>query len=143
VPSVPKPNQCSHLGCHEPRFRHYAYCEVHGGTAVRMSKKRVEQMGMYNNRTWERHRTTQLYKQPLCQACLTSGIVRSATTIDHVFPWSGIGKEYFYHNIFQSLCTECHSVKTALEQKGIIRHYVDPVKDYTIDDAKVVINNML
>ena len=140
MPSVPKPDVCSHLGCHAPRYRHFRYCQEHGGTEVRISPKRIEQIGMYNNGTWERHRRIQLAKQPLCQACLLVNKVRGATTVDHVFPWSGLGEEYFYRNLFQSLCHECHSVKTQMEQKDIIRHYTTHgVKDYTMNDAIFII----
>lgn len=142
MPSVPKPNVCSHLGCHAPRYRHYAYCQEHGGTNIRLSAKRIEQMDMYNNGQWERHRRIQLERQPLCQACLLNNKVRGANTVDHVFPWSGLGDAYFYRNLFQSLCHECHSVKTNLEQKGVIQHYTPHgLVEYTMNDALFVINN--
>lgn len=141
MPSVPKPNVCGHLGCHAPRYRHFGYCEEHGGTNIRLSPKRIEQMDMYNNGTWERHRRIQLGKQPLCQACLLNNKVRGATTVDHVFPWSGMGNEYFYRNLFQSLCGECHSVKTRLEQKDVIHHYTPHgVVTYTMNDAINIIS---
>jgi len=39
-------------------------------------------------------------------------------------------------NIFQSLCHECHSHKTALEQQGIYRSYghQNGVRDYNINE---------
>jgi 5-methylcytosine-specific restriction endonuclease McrA len=46
------------------------------------------------------------------------GIVRAANVVDHVFPWRSIGAHAFRANRWQSLCAECHSVKTASEQRG-------------------------
>lgn len=141
MPSVPKPNVCGHLGCHAPRYRHFGYCEEHGGTNIRLSDKRIEHMDMYNNGVWEKHRRIQLGRQPLCQSCLLDNKIRGANTVDHVFPWATLGKEYFYRNLFQSLCAPCHSVKTQLEQKDIIRHYTTTgAKDYTMNDALHIIH---
>jgi 5-methylcytosine-specific restriction protein A len=77
----------------------------------------------YSNPAWRTIRRIQLSKQPLCQSCLTKGMVNSAKHIDHVFPWRQIGEQAFLHNIFQSLCHECHSYKTGQERKGIIIQY--------------------
>ena len=46
------------------------------------------------------------------------------------------------NNVFQSLCPECHGVKSALEKKGVFRHYVQPeVIDYELSDYKKVLEN--
>jgi 5-methylcytosine-specific restriction endonuclease McrA len=64
--------------------------------------------------------------------------VASAKHVDHLFPWSWIGEQAFYRNIFQSLCHECHSHKTSLEQDGIIMHYTNPPKEYKLNDYALV-----
>ena len=51
---------------------------------------------MYQTKHWKQLRASQLSRQPLCQSCLSRGIVNSAKHIDHVFPWSWIGKDAFY-----------------------------------------------
>ena len=66
----------------------------------------------------------QLSMQPLCQSCLTRGIVTPATEVDHVFPWRRIGPQAFYRNLFQSLCHDCHSSKTQDERRGVFIHWV-------------------
>jgi hypothetical protein len=49
------------------------------------------------------------------------------------------------HNVYQSLCHECHSHKTQLEQQGIYRHYdaPDAFKDYSkLDWGSVSLGKM-
>lgn len=138
MPSIPRQQTCSHLGCSKPRHGYRSMCVEHGGI-VKHSEKRIEQVGMYHTPQWRKRRKIQLSDHPLCASCLCNGIVKQATTVDHVFPWSSLGELYFHRNIFQSLCTECHSLKTQLEQRGIIRHYDGSAKDYTLENAVNVI----
>ena len=130
MPSVPYDNKCSMLGCKNPRSKMNSLCMDHGGLNFlqRTSDKQYKTSG------WQQIRDIQLSKQPLCQSCLIKGKVKSATTVDHVFPWRQIGSWAFTHNIFQSLCTECHSYKTAQEQKGRFEHYKDKVEVYSKAD---------
>lgn len=111
----------------------------HGGKTYNRSAKRKEVNAQYNSALWQRLRVIQLSKQPLCQACIVRGKVTQATVVDHLFPWNQIGKEAFVANAFQSLCPECHSVKTGLEQQGIFRYYTDPPKDYGLQDWRSVV----
>ena len=64
-----------------------------------------------------------------------------ANEVDHVFPWSKLGTQAFDYNVFQSLCKDCHSVKTGLEQRGIYRHYTDIQTDYLLADWLVITEN--
>jgi 5-methylcytosine-specific restriction protein A len=68
-------------------------------------------------------RAAQLSRQPLCQGCKVQGLIRAASVVDHVWPWRAIGSDAFKVNRLQSLCPECHSVKTGLEGRGIVREY--------------------
>ena len=141
MPTLPYTTKCSHLGCKNVRSKLNSYCLEHGGLDSIQTEQRKEFMSMYQTTKWKQTRQLQLSKQPLCQCCLLSGKVSSAEHIDHLFPWAKIGKEAFYSNIFQSLCPNCHSNKTALEQKGIYRHYGLVIHDYTITDyASVVLS---
>lgn len=89
---------------------------------------------VYKSAAWESARKRQLSTQPLCQSCLIRGIVQPANTVDHVFPWKHIGKHAFTHNIFQSLCANCHSHKTGQELRGKYEHYTDKVTIYQKSD---------
>jgi 5-methylcytosine-specific restriction endonuclease McrA len=79
-------------------------------------------------------RAAQLSKEPLCAGCLAGGIVTAADTVDHVFPWQQIGEHSFYRNMFQSLCVSCHTLKTAMEKRGVFRRYGKPSHDYIRGD---------
>lgn len=140
MPTVPKQTKCQYLGCGNEQSPLNSYCLEHGGKTYNQSAKRKQSNSHYNTRLWSKLRIIQLSKQPLCQACISLGKVTQATVVDHLFPWNQIGSQAFVANIFQSLCPECHSVKTNLEQQGICRHYTQPPKDYRIQDwaAKVL-----
>ena len=114
----------------------------HGGKEWIDTKERKEFNSLYQTPFWKQKRIAQLSAYPLCQSCLYTGKVTQANHVDHVFAWKAIGREAFHHNLFQSLCPECHSHKTALEQRGIYRSYIHEVKDYALHDYKFIINNI-
>jgi len=125
----------------EQRLLPNAYMENYANNATWQTTG-AENNAYYQTPTWKTMRTMQLGKQPLCQACLCKGIVNTASHIDHLFAWSQLGSHAFYNNILQSLCPECHSSKTALEQQGIYRHYTsDGIKDYAIHDYKQIVSS--
>jgi 5-methylcytosine-specific restriction endonuclease McrA len=70
----------------------------------------------------------------LCAACLIDGRITAASHVDHVFPWAVIGDHAFTRNLWQSLCPECHGVKSGLEKRGVFRHYADKAHDYGVQD---------
>lgn len=119
MPYAPFNSVCRELGCKNPRSKLNSFCSEHGGLEHTNDGKD----NAYSNPAWRTIRRAQLSKQPLCQSCLTRGQVNSATHVDHVFPWRHIGEHAFLHNIWQSLCTNCHSHKTGQERKGIYEHY--------------------
>ena len=138
MPTLPRNTKCSQLGCKNPRAKLSSLCIEHGGKdtySVPKTKERQEFSNQYNESGWKKLRAAQLSIQPLCQACLLEGKLTNANQVDHLFSWSHIGKEAFYRNIFQSLCIECHTHKTALERKNVYRHYLStkPV-DYALSD---------
>jgi len=143
MPYLPSNEKCQQLGCKNYRSKFTLNCIEHGGRDVwrhTPNEHRAENNAMYQNQVWRTMRTQQLGKQPLCQSCLSIGKVQSASHVDHVFAWSSLGKDAFYHNILQSLCPECHSSKTALEQKGIYTHYrSDGVFEYRIEDYRSIV----
>lgn len=145
MPTIPSKTKCETLGCKNPKSKYNRFCLEHGGRDTQYfrdkpkSAKHIAGQEMYQSATWQTLRQIQLSRQPLCQACLISGIVKQAQHIDHVFPWQQIGKDAFINNIFQSLCQSCHSSKTTLEQKGMYRHYDKKIIDYTIQDYRIVV----
>ena len=119
MPYTPFNAKCSSLGCNNPRSKLNGFCMEHGGkqTIVKESDSR------YKTPAWKSIRQRQLSIQPLCQSCLSNGKIEAAKHVDHVFPWRQIGEQAFLHNIFQSLCPECHSYKTGQEKQGIYLHF--------------------
>jgi len=136
MPTVPKQSKCAHLACQNSRSKMNTYCLDHGGRDYTKHIKRDIGKGLYASTAWQSIRRNQLSTQPLCQSCLLKGKVEMAKVVDHLFAWSQIGEEAFRYNIFQSLCAECHSVKTNIEQKGLYRLYGDKEIDYLISDYK-------
>jgi 5-methylcytosine-specific restriction protein A len=72
-------------------------------------------------RPWARRRAAWLREHPLCAHCLQAGIIRPAQEVDHITPLCEGGRDD--ESNFQSLCVECHQVKTANEAKGRARGY--------------------
>lgn len=133
MPTIPTNKKCATLGCKNPRSKLSPHCLEHGGKDT-YTKERTEERkkldSMYQLPFWKHARQVQLSTQPLCQCCLTRGLVTPATHVDHVFPWAKINRQAFFLNWFQSLCHDCHAHKTQQEAKGIARHY-DSTEGYT------------
>ena len=145
MPSIPTSTKCASLGCRAERSRYNNYCLEHGGkNTLIITKARAEHNAMYQTTYWRSIRQRQLSLHPLCAACMEKGRVASALHVDHVFPWSYIGKDAFFNNIFQTLCTPCHSHKTALESKNIMRFYnKNKIIDYRLNEYAFVIKQLL
>jgi 5-methylcytosine-specific restriction protein A len=88
----------------------------------------------YKTAAWESIRARQLSANPLCAACLIDGRITAASHVDHVFPWAAIGPHAFTRNYFQSLCPQCHGIKSGLEKRGVFRHYTDKAQDFAAQD---------
>jgi len=155
MPSVPIYTKCAQLGCKEVREGKGSFCLLHRGKPKEISQNRYEAMKEYQSPFWKTKEISQnryeamkeyqspfwkitkriqLSRSPLCGSCLIRGVVTQATVVDHLFPWTKIGKEAFKRNIWQSLCPECHSHKTALEQRDIVEHYDKELKVYRVAD---------
>ena len=68
----------------------------------------------YGSKAWKQLRAQKLQDQPLCENCLSLGIVRAATEVHHAYPFgNGINEEeqwkllLDYDNLV-SLCHQCH-----------------------------------
>ena len=142
MPTVPQQQTCAELGCNNPRST-TVYCLQHGGRDkttwvtkyTAPTPERRESNAQYDTKHWQKLRQVQLSKEPLCSCCKSRNIVTPAHHVDHVFPWSKVGKQAFFINLFQSLCNSCHSRKTLLEATGVYRYYHSGTyKDYIIND---------
>ena len=142
MPTVPSNGKCASLGCKNPRSKYSTYCLEHGGRDTQLTyrtEERDKAHAFYLTAQWQRHRIAQLSRQPICQSCLTRGIITPATEVDHVFPWRQIGSNAFYRNLFQSLCHDCHSHKTQQEKKGTILYFTgEIVTRYRVDDYNLL-----
>lgn len=136
---VTPPTKCSEFGCKNPCEKGKSLCVDHA-PSILISKERHDFNKKYKISAWDSIRQRQLSTMPLCQACLINKQVNQASHVDHVFPWRQIGEFAFRKNVFQSLCPECHGVKSGLEKKGIFRHYLkDDVRDYSVHDYQKVL----
>lgn len=132
MPSSPAP-QCDEYQCKAHSVKGSRYCEAHTPNKAPTIERQAFN-AKYKTAAWESIRARQLSACPLCAACLIDGRITQANHVDHVYPWAAIGPHAFIRNLFQSLCAECHGVKSGLEKRGIFRHYTDKAHDYTVAD---------
>ena len=133
MPILPTNKKCASYGCTNQRSKLNTYCVEHGGKNTVDTEQRKAFTSMYQTNQWRNLRQAQLSKQPLCESCLSRGKVVQANHVDHLFAWTNLNKDAFYNNVFQSLCTNCHSHKSALEKQDIYIHYALG-KQYSIND---------
>ena len=77
----------------------------------------------YSTAQWLRLRRLKLNEQPLCERCLPNAV--PAVAVDHRVPVSKGGPAFPALDGLASLCTSCHSRKTA-EDEGRARRAIDP-----------------
>lgn len=131
MPTLPRP-RCAKPRCHSTSVSGSSLCADHAPAAAPSRAPSRADLHMYKGKTWASIRASQLSAHPLCAGCQSRGLVRSASAVDHVIPWRSIGPAAFRVNRFQSLCHECHSVKTALEGRGVCRQF--GVRDWATAD---------
>jgi 5-methylcytosine-specific restriction protein A len=132
MPSTPRA-QCDQYQCKALSVKGSRYCETHTQSKAPTIERQAFN-AKYKTAAWESIRARQLSANPLCAACLVEGRITQANHVDHVFPWAAIGPHAFTRNLFQSLCPECHGIKSGLEKRGVFRHYTDKAHDYTEQD---------
>jgi 5-methylcytosine-specific restriction endonuclease McrA len=133
MPTLPTYTKCIELGCKEQRIGKGSFCQIHS-IKKEVTQERWDRQKQYKSPFWRHMKRTQLSRSPLCVCCLIAGRVCQASVVDHVFPWAQVGEHAFTHNLFQSLCVECHSHKTVLEQRGVIEHYTNKTMTYSLSD---------
>jgi 5-methylcytosine-specific restriction protein A len=132
MPTVPRA-QCDEYQCKAQSVKGSRYCDTHTQSKAPTVDRQAFN-AKYKGAAWAAIRARQLSANPLCAACLIDGRITQANHVDHVFPWAVIGGQAFTRNLFQSLDAECHGIKSALEKRGVFRHYTDKAHDYTAED---------
>ncbi|ROO26686.1 HNH endonuclease signature motif containing protein [Salinisphaera orenii] len=79
----------------------------------------------YNTQQWQRLRRLKLSDEPLCERCRARDRVKPAKAVDHRVAISAGGDPFPTLDALASLCTSCHSIKTA-EDEGRARPTIDP-----------------
>lgn len=79
-------------------------------------RTRNDNRWLYDSRKWkDRVRPSKINRDPLCEICLERDEFKDATEVDHIKPVSAGGAPYDMDNL-QSLCSSCHSRKSAKER---------------------------
>ena len=73
-------------------------------------KKRFVSLG---SAEWRQIRAQVLAEEPLCRMCKARGLVVAATDVDHILDSREDFSDDNRRENLQSLCHECHSIKTA------------------------------
>ncbi len=82
-----------------------------------MKKRRTLSL---NSAAWKRLRAQVLAEEPLCRMCTARGLVVPATDVDHIEDSRDDFTDDNSRENLQSLCHECHSLKTAASMgKGV------------------------
>lgn len=105
------PNPCKHPNC--PKITQNTYCEDHIHLLHQDGRASASKRG-YGVR-WRKYRETFILKNPLCTECLSKGITRRATVVDHVIPHKGSYDLFWDESNHNALCKWCHDTKTASE----------------------------
>ena len=107
---------CTYPGC--PELVSKGYCEKHQPVIqAGRQAQHPEWQRLYNCARWKQIRSRVLARDPWCVECLSAGLYVPATECDHIEPHRG-DVHKFFSGPFQSLCTPCHSRKTAYEVNG-------------------------
>lgn len=127
MPTTPK-RPCPHPGCGV--LVDSGRCDKH----ARAQRQQADsQRGNSTERgyggRWRKARAGWLRAHPLCgdrsqgsslqhSKCLQSGRLVAARVVDHIVPHRGDQALFWDSDNWQSLCTDCHNIKTATEDGG-------------------------
>jgi 5-methylcytosine-specific restriction protein A len=82
---------------------------------------------IYDLQRWRRKggvRDQHLAREPLCRHCQQRGLVVAAVDVDHILAIEAGGDPWDHDNM-QSLCHQCHSRKTGVDEGKNVRHGCD------------------
>jgi 5-methylcytosine-specific restriction protein A len=100
-----------------------AYCEAHKQYRRQIADaKRENSSKRLYNYAWQKARKYYLQRNPLCRTCKKQGITKQANVVDHIIPHKGDYDLFWDEDNWQSMCKECHDIKTAREDGAFGRH---------------------
>lgn len=107
---------------------------VEGGTESNEDKTPRESASKRGyGRKWQKARLVHLHKHPLCVVCRSKGRIVAADEVDHIVPHHLDWRVFWDRKNWQSLCSRCHGIKTAIESGAIDSRGVgrkpDPFKE--------------
>lgn len=106
---------CNYFGCAE-LIRDGRYCDKHKKeTAKQIDDRRGSAASRGYDSRWQRARVHYLRVHPLCVRCQDAGKVTAASVVDHIIPHKGDKQLFWDISNWQSLCKQCHDIKTAKE----------------------------
>jgi 5-methylcytosine-specific restriction protein A len=94
---------------------HSGRCERHRQADAEAHYRDPQVTRWYHSRQWREMSARQLEDYPWCEECLSNGVHRKATDVDHVDPHHGDRKAFFTGRL-QSLCHSHHTAKTNRER---------------------------
>ena len=95
------------------------------------NKREVRQQ-FYHSKEWRKLRKIKLSIDPLCEKCLTKGIIKEASVVDHKVDIILRPELRLTLSNLQSLCVECHNKKSStdnLKPKSLIWKNTENSKD--------------
>lgn len=123
MPTKPK-RPCNKIGCRALTTN--TYCDDH---KKQRRKQYDQQRGSAAQRgydaRWRKFRRYYLNRHPLCVRCQGKGGLTPATIVDHIVPHRGDYRLMWDTDNWQSLCKQCHDIKTATEDGGFGHEQAD------------------
>lgn len=80
------------------------------------SDRKKERSEIYNSKQWKKMRKAKIMMNPLCEECLKSNKITTATQVHHIDSFmyyegnERLAKAFDFNNL-ESLCDECHEKK--------------------------------
>jgi 5-methylcytosine-specific restriction protein A len=87
-------------------------------------KSTLKEANRTRGRKWMQIRASILSANPLCVICKAKGIIKQATQVDHIQAITNDGTDD--NDNLQSICTECHKIKTAQDLGQTPRSHIGP-----------------
>lgn len=106
---------CNYPGCNEFTIPHSIYCSKHKEhsnkkrIAFRNAKRSNE--AFYNTSEWRKLKKKHLKENNYCVWCGSNNDL----SVDHIIPPRGNTDLFFNENNLQTLCKNCHRIKTTQE----------------------------
>ena len=78
------------------------------------SNNRIERQKIYNTDRWHKLRASKLMQSPLCEVCLSKGVITPAFHIHHIdsfMNYEGMKRKEVAYNPgnLMSICEQCHN----------------------------------